>query len=148
MNRRTLVLSILGSAIAAFAIAGYVYQEQDAARQTKIAAEQSDNLVRPHAPVIGPSDAPVTIVEFFDLSCETCRAFHPFVKKILSDHPKDVRLVIRYAPFHEGSDEAVRILEAAAAGQVRSRARSNARGAAQMGDSRSAAELGDCVERR
>ncbi len=113
MNRRTLVLSILGAAIAAFAIAGYLYKGQDGAREATTAVEHSDNLVRPHAPIIGPPDAPVTIVEFFDPSCETCRAFYPFVKKILAEHPKDVRLVIRYAPFHEGSDEAVRILEAA-----------------------------------
>lgn len=113
MNRHTLVLSVVGAAVAVFALAGYVYKSQDAARQVRTATEQSDNLVRPHAPVIGPRNASVTIVEFFDPSCEACRAFHPFVKKILADHPKDVRLVLRYAPFHEGSDEAVRILEAA-----------------------------------
>lgn len=113
MTRRSLVLVILALAIGAFGIAGYVYKGRDAARQAETAAEQSNVLVRPHAPVIGRRDAPVTIVEFFDPSCETCRAFYPFVKKILAEHPEDVRLVLRYAPFHEGSDEAVRILEAA-----------------------------------
>lgn len=113
MNRRTLVVSIAGVAVAAFAVAGTLYKGQDAARQERTAAEQSDVFVRPHAPVIGRRDAPVTIVEFFDPSCETCRAFYPFVKKILADHPEDVRLVLRYAPLHEGSDVAVRILEAA-----------------------------------
>ena len=113
MNRRVLVIFILGVAAAIFGLAGYLYLGQDAANQRQTAAAQSDNLVRPHAPVIGPPDAPVTIVEFFDPSCETCRAFYPYVKKILADYPKDVRLVLRYAPFHEGSDEAVRILEAA-----------------------------------
>lgn len=113
MNRRTLVLSILGTSAAAFVLAGYAYKGQEAAFRQKVAVQQSDNLVRPHAPVIGPPDAPVTIVEFFDPSCETCRAFYPLVKKILADHPQDVRLVLRYAPLHDGSDEAVRILEAA-----------------------------------
>ena len=70
-------------------------------------------LVRPHSPVLGPVDAPVTIVEFFDPSCEACRAFHPVVKQILAMFPGDVRLVMRYVPFHQGSDEAVRIIEAA-----------------------------------
>jgi hypothetical protein len=36
------------------------------------------------------------------------------VKQILGQHPDQVRVVMmRYAAFHEGSDEAVRILEAA-----------------------------------
>lgn len=69
--------------------------------------------VREHSPVVGPRDAPVTIVEFFDPSCEACRAFYPIVKRIMAQYPNDVRLVLRYTPLHEGSDEAVRILETA-----------------------------------
>jgi protein-disulfide isomerase len=34
------------------------------------------------------------------------------VKQILADYPNDTKLVVRYAPLHDGSDEAVRILEA------------------------------------
>jgi protein-disulfide isomerase len=74
---------------------------------------QADNrLVRFHSPVLGPNSAPVTIVEFFDPACETCRAFYPIVKDILNQYPKDVRLVIRYAPLHVGSDQVVKLLEA------------------------------------
>lgn len=69
--------------------------------------------VRRHSPVIGPANAPVTIVEFFDPSCEACRAFYPIVKQIMAQYPNDVRLVLRYTPLHEGSEEAVRILETA-----------------------------------
>jgi protein-disulfide isomerase len=76
-------------------------------------ASQSDNrLIRFHSPVFGPGNAPVTIVEFFDPACETCRAFYPIVKNILAQYPNDVRLVIRYAPFHAGSDQVVKLLEA------------------------------------
>ena len=57
--------------------------------------------------------APVTIVEFFDPACETCRAFYPIVKSLMAKYPDDVRLVIRYAPFHQGSDQVVKLLEAA-----------------------------------
>jgi protein-disulfide isomerase len=72
-------------------------------------------LVRPYSPVLGPVDAPVTVVEFFDPSCEACRAFHPILRAIRDEFPTQVRVVMRYAAFHEGSDEAVRILEAARA---------------------------------
>lgn len=74
---------------------------------------QWNAYVRRHSPVIGPAGAPVTIVEFFDPSCEACRAFYPIVKQIMAQYPNDVRLVLRYTPLHEGSDEAVRILETA-----------------------------------
>ncbi len=75
--------------------------------------QPADNrLTRFHSPVFGPSNAPVTIVEFFDPACETCRAFYPIVKNILQQYPNDVRVVIRYAPFHAGSDQVVKLLEA------------------------------------
>ena len=77
------------------------------------AAQPAATLVRMHSPVLGSPQAPVTVVEFFDPSCEACRAFHPFVKQLLADFPGQLRVVVRYAPFHEGSDEAVAILEAA-----------------------------------
>ncbi|MBY0566024.1 MAG: thioredoxin domain-containing protein [Hyphomonadaceae bacterium] len=77
------------------------------------AAPRWDVYVREHSPVIGPRNAPVTIVEFFDPSCEACRAFYPIVKQIMAQYPNDVRLVLRYTPLHEGSEEAVRILETA-----------------------------------
>ena len=61
----------------------------------------------------GNADARVTIVEFFDPACGTCRAFHPIVKDILSDNPGKVNLVVRYLPLHPGSADVVKILEAA-----------------------------------
>ena len=66
-----------------------------------------------HSPAIGRADAPVVIVEFFDPACETCSAFYPKVKQILATNPDRIRLVLRYAPFHNGSDKVVAILEAA-----------------------------------
>lgn len=77
-----------------------------------------DVYVRQHSPVIGPANARVTIVEFFDPACEACRAYYPVVHEILRRHPQDVRLVLRYTPLHEGSEEAVRILETARAQSV------------------------------
>ena len=78
------------------------------------AAQQADRmtLVRFHSPSLGAADAKVEIVEFFDPACEACRAFHPFVKQLMQENPGRVRLTIRYAPFHRGADQVVRLLEA------------------------------------
>ena len=70
-------------------------------------------LARADSPVLGQTDAPVTIVEFLDPACEACRAYAPVVKQILFLYPEDVRVVVRYAAFHPGSDEAIRVIEAA-----------------------------------
>ena len=109
MNRRYVVFGTVAVALAAFAGAAAYYPSTIAPD----APEEESNLLRSHSPVIGPPDAPVTIVEFFDPSCESCRAFYPIVKQIMAAFPEKTRLVIRYAPLHQGSDEAVGILEAA-----------------------------------
>lgn len=114
MNTKKLAVGgILILVVAAFALGVSLYR-----RQTQIAQDQTDRaeqsrLVRMHSPVLGPQSASVTIVEFFDPACETCRAFYPIVKDIMAKYPDDVRLVIRYAPFHQGSDQVVKLLQAA-----------------------------------
>lgn len=112
MNRRALVTGFGAAAITVFGAAAFFYDTPKSPAELAWEADPPP-LLRDHAPVIGPADAPVTIVEFFDPSCETCRAFHPVLKEILADFEGDVRIVVRYAALHDGSDEAVRILEAA-----------------------------------
>jgi len=90
-----------------------VVYKRNKAQASRIAEYNRAPLVRPHAPTLGKADAPVVIVEFFDPACETCAAFYPLVKKMMASHPDDIRLVLRYAPFHNGSDKVVAMLEAA-----------------------------------
>lgn len=76
----------------------------------KIAPEQ---LVRPDSPSLGPADAKVTLVEFYDPECESCAAFAPVVKKILKEYEGKIRLVTRYMPLHPNSVTAANFTEAA-----------------------------------
>ncbi|HEY8359742.1 MAG TPA: thioredoxin domain-containing protein [Ramlibacter sp.] len=114
MNTRRLGL-ILAAVLGVLGVAGWLAWTRSApdAPGDPQAVQSAATLVRPHAPVLGAPQAPVTVVEFFDPSCEACRAFHPYTKQLLADFAGKVRMVIRYAPFHQGSDEAVAILEAA-----------------------------------
>jgi len=54
------------------------------------------------APSVGPADALVTIVEFFDYQCPYCRRVEPTLNELTKRYPKDVRLVLRQnpLPFH------------------------------------------------
>lgn len=96
-----------------FAIAIVIYNEQKAGELGETASKNASLLVRDYAPSIGNRNAKVTIVEFFDPACETCKAFYPFVKHLMSKHPGKIKLVVRYTPFHKGSDYVVKLLEAA-----------------------------------
>jgi protein-disulfide isomerase len=98
--------------VAAFGIGVSLFKEKTNQEVVKAAQTSNDSLIRPHSPVFGNPDAKVTIVEFFDPSCESCRAFYPTVKSIVNASFGQVRLVLRYAALHKGSDEAVKILEA------------------------------------
>lgn len=111
MSARRLLLKTIALAVLAsggLAASGSLAAEPAATSK----AVESTVFVRPHSPIIGPKNAPVTIVEFFDPSCEACVAMYPYVKLIMAEYPEDVRLVIRYLPLHKGSDEAIRIIEA------------------------------------
>lgn len=111
-SRRALVFGVAAAALAGFGGATYLFNGGQ--RPQIVAPLRGDSpLIRPHSPVLGPASAPVTIVEFFDPACEACSAFHPVVKQIMGAFPGKVRVVLRYAAFHKGSDEAVRILETA-----------------------------------
>lgn len=90
----------------------YYTAEKEGEGAQLVAANQSA-LERMHSPTIGKPDARVTIVEFLDPACETCSAFYPRVKEMMAAHPDQIRLVLRYAPFHNGSDKIVAVLEAA-----------------------------------
>lgn len=117
MNRRTLLIGASALGLVTFGGGAFVLnrQRQIEAQATAVATPATDSsvLIRPHSPSFGPADAKVTLVEFFDPSCEACRAFHPTVMEIKKQFPTQVRVVLRYTVFHQGSDEAVRILEVA-----------------------------------
>ena len=99
--------------IAAFFLGASYYKTWRAAALDFMAQEHASTFVRPHSPTLGSDDAKVYIVEFTDPACETCASFSPFIKQTMVAFPSRIKLVIRYAPFHEGADEVVRILEAA-----------------------------------
>ena len=114
MTRLHIVLVSGLGLLLSFVLASYLYKSDQADRIESIAGAIDSPHERPHSHGKGPADAEVVLIEFFDPACETCRAFDPFVKKILATHSDTVRLVVRYAPFHRGSETMVKILEAAA----------------------------------
>ena len=96
-----------------FMFANSWYKERQAEKSSFMAKENASTFVRDHSQTLGDDDAKVYIVEFMDPACETCAAFAPFVKQMMAANPGKIKLVLRYAPFHDGADYFVTILEAA-----------------------------------
>ncbi|MBJ94843.1 MAG: disulfide bond formation protein DsbA [Rickettsiales bacterium] len=113
MNKKMLVTATLIALIVGFAVATNWYRGAEAERVETIADESTNVLVPGHAMSLGPEDAQVVLVEFFDPACETCAMFHKPVKDLLKQYPERLRLVLRYAPFHHGSEDVAKMLEAA-----------------------------------
>lgn len=113
MSKTIKVIMALGGLLLVFAIGALLYGAQRADQSVPVAEVNRAALVRMHSPALGPAEAPVVIVEFIDPACETCAMFFPLVKDMLAAHPGRIRLVLRYAPFHQGSDQVVALLEAA-----------------------------------
>ena len=99
--------------ILAFVFAGSYYKGQQEKKFDFMAEKNASTFIRDHSQTLGSDDAKVYLVEFMDPACETCAAFTPFVKQMMNANPGKIKLVLRYAPFHDGADYFVKILEAA-----------------------------------
>lgn len=70
---------------------------------------------------LGPDHAPVTVVEYGDFECPTCKMAAPAVKLLLDRHPNRVRLVFRHFPIEEAHPHALQAAEAAEAAAAQRR---------------------------
>lgn len=112
MKHKTLFIVTAVALVLAFLVGAWLYKSRQADPPARLAERNDAHLVRMHSPTLGKPDAKVRIVEFIDPACGTCAKFYPMVKRILADHPEQIRLVLRWAPFHKGSDAVVAVLEA------------------------------------
>lgn len=111
-NKKTVLIALV-SLVAIFIAATMFYQNNESKKMEALAKEKAKLFQRDYSIVVGNKDAKVQLVEFFDPACETCAQFHPYVKDIMKKNEGNIKLVLRYAPFHENSDMAVKMLLAA-----------------------------------
>lgn len=52
--------------------------------------------------VVGPDNAKVTIVEFFDYNCSACKSSTNWVSDVMQKHPDDIRVIFKEAPILDG----------------------------------------------
>jgi len=113
MKKKYIVLLSSISLILLFVLGVYIYRNHQIKKYGFLAQKNAAIFVREYSQTLGSDDAKVFLVKFTDPGCETCSKFHPFVKKLMAIYQNKIKLVIRYAPFHKGADDMVKILEAA-----------------------------------
>ena len=113
VSRRRIFFAAMAALLLAFVIGILLYKGSQTSAAQQKAASHLGLLASDHSPTLGKADAKVHIVEFLDPACETCAVFYPHIKRLLASNPDTLRLAVRHVPFHKGSDQVVRILEAA-----------------------------------
>lgn len=113
MRKEIKILALIGFVVVIAAIMGTSYYRKSAQSERKSSPTANSQLVRPDSPSLGPADAPVTLVEFLDPECESCRAFSPVIKQLLKEYDGKIRFVVRYMPLHQNSRLAAAFTEAA-----------------------------------
>jgi protein-disulfide isomerase len=112
MNKQKIILLSVVSLLILFAFGTFAYNSNKSDENALIAKKNEEKFIRDYSTIFGNNDAEVTLVEFLDPSCETCRDFYPIVKDIMAKYKGKIKHVIRYAPFHKDSDYVVKLLEA------------------------------------
>lgn len=107
-----ILLLILAAVVAGGYFAAKYYRNETVTKAPPPKPELKENLVRPDSAYLGPADAKVTVVEYYDPECETCARVAPMVKGFVKEFPQ-VRFVFRYVPFHKNARTAVIYTEAA-----------------------------------
>ncbi len=70
-----------------------------AARPTRPVDTTVYNVSLEDSPVLGPTNAPVTIVEFSDFQCPYCIREYPKIKQMREEFPDDVKVVFKHYPL-------------------------------------------------
>ncbi|HWA45667.1 MAG TPA: DsbA family protein [Hypericibacter adhaerens] len=70
----------------------------DSARMAAVAANKDAIYADPNSPSVGPANASVTIVEFFDYRCPYCKRVAPDIASLLAGDP-DLRIVYKEFPI-------------------------------------------------
>ncbi len=111
-------ISIIGILIACVILVGGLFAMTRPTTQPEaLTTDQAALLaVQSNDYTVGPKDAAVTVVEYYDFECPPCGAYYPILTELEKQHP-DVQFVYRYFPLsgHLNAMNAALAAEAAAA---------------------------------
>ncbi|MDP2288159.1 MAG: thioredoxin domain-containing protein [Actinomycetota bacterium] len=108
-------------ALVTLGIAGAIVTRQSETNESAAVPASSDAssplTSRTNSHILQPdADGSVTLVEFLDFECESCRAVYPFIESLRKTYAGKVRFIARYFPIpsHANAVNAALAVEAAA----------------------------------
>lgn len=116
MTKQTKIALLFGLVAAVLLGGTFVYQNLTASEPAD-AAERKNITVRADSHRLDTAkDGKVTLVEFLDFECESCRAAYPFVEGLRERYAGKVTFVLRYFPIpsHTNANNAAYAVESAA----------------------------------
>jgi protein-disulfide isomerase len=103
-SRTDLITTIVASIACLGATGGVVWYQWNNAGRVEVNSEALKNLTMeelvgktPH--ILGDKDAPVTIVEFGDLFCGSCRKSFPEMKTLIENSKGNLRFIFKHFPL-------------------------------------------------
>ena len=111
-SKNYLYIGSVALVLGLFLLGTKFYKDSERKKLTFLSKESAETFIRDYSPRYGKNDAKVFLIEFFDPECESCRLFHPHVKRLIDEYNGKVQLILRYAPFHANSKIAIAALEA------------------------------------
>jgi len=96
---KTKPIIVIAVAIALAASAAVYLSRQSSDEPASAPAPLAVNLGESR--FLGNPDAPVTLVEFGDYQCPSCKHYHPMTKELLRRHPDKVKFEFRHFPLVE-----------------------------------------------
>ncbi len=110
-------ISIIGILLACVILVGglFAMTRPSEAPETLTTDQAALLAVQADDHTVGPKDAKVTVVEYYDFECPPCGAYYPILSELEKQHP-DVQFVYRYFPLsgHLNAMHAALAAEAAA----------------------------------
>jgi protein-disulfide isomerase len=67
--------------------------------------------------ITGSTTAPIVIVEYSDFQCPACSAYHPILKRLLTEHGNEFAFVYRHFPLPQHKNAYASAIAAEAAGK-------------------------------
>ena len=99
-NRPDVLITGIGFGVLALGLLGMGLRPPGSGFATEVLdVKEGMKLVPDERNQIGPDNAPITIVEFADLVCPSCRANMPRVKALQKKHPNSIRIIYRHFPL-------------------------------------------------
>lgn len=92
---------------------------EDRAEREALNAVYDELYNDPRDVVIGPKNAKVTVVEFFDYNCGFCKNTTDWVESVMEKHPNDVKIIFKELPILDRRSKTSRTASKAALAAAR-----------------------------